>query len=85
MLGAGCHGLGLTIVRMAMAVRVVVAFAASCNAQCLIHSHERKETSHNTHTQEEVPVRFDHDESHVLGRVLAQEDLGEEVEECVTQ
>lgn len=84
MLGAGCHSLRVTIVRMAIAVRVVMTFATSCNSQCLVHSHKRKETNHNTHTKEEIPVRFDHDESHMLGGVLAQEDLREEVEECVT-
>lgn len=63
----------------------MATLAAGCNPQSLVHGHEREEADHDTETEEEVLVRLDHDEAHMVGRVLAKEDLWEEVEQCVTQ
>ena len=59
---------------------IVATFTTRSNTQDLIHSHESKETNHDTQSQKQIPIRLDHDEPHVLGGVLAQEDLREEME-----
>lgn len=68
-----------------MAMGVIVPLTASRNTQCLIHSHERKETNHDTQTQEQIAVRLDHHKSHVLRGVFSQEDLREQMEQRITQ
>lgn len=58
-----------------VAVGMVVAFAAGCDAEGLVHCDEGEEADHYAESEEEVPVRLDHDEADVVGAVFAEEDL----------
>jgi hypothetical protein len=64
---------------------IVTAIATGCNAKSLVHSDERKETNHDTEAEKEIPVRLDHNETNMVRRILAKEDLGKQVEQRVTQ
>jgi hypothetical protein len=73
----------LLLVRMA--VIMTMSLPTSCDPQSLIHSNKRHETNHDGHSQEQVPVRLHEHESNVFWGRLAKENLGQQVEECITQ
>lgn len=51
----------MLVLRMAVAV-AVAAVSPGCNAQGFVHGHECDKADYDPHAQEEVAVRFEHDE-----------------------
>lgn len=72
-------------VRVLMPVRVVVPRAAGRDPEPLVHGDEDHEPDQDAQTQEQVAVGLDEHQADALGLVLAEEDLGEQVEEGVAQ
>lgn len=62
-----------------------VSLAARSNAQSLVHGHEGHEPDHDGEPEYEVAVRLDEHEAHAFGGVLAEEDLGQQVEQGIAE
>jgi hypothetical protein len=84
---AGGLGGGGDLVRVVVGVPVgvVVAGAASRNAEALVHGDKGHEADEDGEAKDEVAVGLDEDEAGGVGLVLAEEDLGQQVEEGVAQ
>ena len=84
--GISARGRGGSIllgVRMRMPVGVVMPRAPRRDPQPLIHGHKSHEPNQNRQAQKQVPVRLHKHELGLAVLLLAQEDLGEEVEQRV--
>lgn len=71
---------------MGMSMRMIMpSFPASGDPQPLIHSHKRHEPNQDRKAQQQVPVRFYQHKLCALVAILANEDLGKQVEQGVAQ
>lgn len=74
----------MTTMRMSMRM-IMPAFTTCRNPQALIHSHKSHESNQNRNTQQQVPVRLDQHKLCALVAILANEDLGKQVEQGIAQ
>lgn len=81
------HALGTILLqRVAVAVRVsMLASTPRRDAQTLVHGHKRHEANHDGQAQDQVAVGLDEHKLGALRVVLADKDLGQQVEERVTE
>jgi hypothetical protein len=68
-----------------MSMAVIMSSTASRNPQALVHRHKHHEANQDAQSQDQVPVRLHKHKSDPLLCILANEDLGEKVEEGVAE
>ena len=68
-----------------MRVCVTVTTSTSGDPKSFVHGHERDKADHDRDAEEHIPVVVDENEAHAVVDCLAEKDLGEEVEERVTE
>ena len=74
----------MTAMRMSMRM-IMAAFTTCRNPQALIHSHKSHESNQNRNTQQQVPVRLNQHKLCALVAILANENLGKQVEQGIAQ
>ena len=76
---------GITRTRhlLGRSMRVVMSRTARHDSQAPLQCHEHRKSDQDTCAQQKVPIRLDEHEFHTLTLHLTEEDLRQEVEDCV--
>lgn len=75
----------MLLVTMRVSVRMIVALTTRRNPQALVHGHKRHEANEDGQAEDQVAVRLDKHKAGPVRLVLADEDLGQQVEERVAE